>query len=79
MKKLIVLVVALSFCMGSSLVFADQYLVVKDKSGACKVQVFKADKGTIIAGPFNSKKEAAKTLRVKCPEAAKPEKKTDKK
>lgn len=80
MKKLVVLAVALSFCLGASLVFADQYLVVKDKSGACKVRVFKADKGTIIAGPFNSKKEAAKTLRVKCPEAAKPaQKKTDKK
>ena len=63
-------------------VTADQYLVVKDKSGKCKVEVFKVDKGTIIAGPFDSKEEVTKALHEKCPEAAqkKPaEKKTDKK
>jgi len=81
MKKLVILAVVLSFCLGTSLVFADQYLVWKSKSGICKLVVFKKDKGTIIAGPFNSKKEAAQALRVKCPGAAqKPaQKKTNKK
>jgi len=62
--------------------FADQYLVVKDKSGKCKLEVFKADKGQILAGPFESKDEGVKALHEKCPESAqkKPaEKKMDKK
>ena len=71
MRKAILLVVTLCFCLGTTVVFADQYLVVKDRAGTCKIQVFKADKGAIIAGPYTSKKEAAKALRVKCPEAAK--------
>ena len=82
MKRVLVLAVGVCFCLSTSLVIADQYLVVKDKSGKCKVEVFKADKGTIIAGPFDSKQEVAKALHEKCPEAAqkKPaEKKTDKK
>jgi len=71
MKKVVVLAVALCFCLSTSVVFGDQWLVVKDKSGKCKVQVFKADKGTILAGPFNSKEEGAKALSEKCPGAAK--------
>jgi hypothetical protein len=72
---------AVCFCLSTSLVFADQYLVVKDKSGKCKLEVFKADKGQIIAGPFDSKEEGVKALHEKCPEAVKKpaEKKTDKK
>lgn len=56
-------------------------MVVKDKSSKCKLEVFKADKGTILAGPFASKEEGTKALHEKCPEAAtKPaEKKTEKK
>jgi len=81
MKKIVVLALALCFCLSTSVVFADQHLIVKDKSGKCKLEVFKADKGTIIAGPFDSKEDAVKALREKCPEAAKKptEKKTDKK
>jgi hypothetical protein len=81
MKKVIVLAVVLCFGLSTVGVFADQYLVVKDKSGKCKLEVFKADKGSIIAGPFESKEEGAKVLHEKCPEAAKKptEKKTDKK
>ena len=81
MKKIVVLAVALCFCLSTSMVLADQYLVVKDKSGKCKLQVFKADKGTILAGPFNSRAEGVKALQEKCPgAAAKPsKKKTDKK
>jgi hypothetical protein len=81
MKKLVVFAFAVCFCLSTNLVFADQYLVVKDKSGKCKLQVFKADKGTILAGPFNSKADGLKALHAKCPEAApKPaQKKTDKK
>jgi hypothetical protein len=71
MKRFVMLAVALSFCLGTSLVLADQYLVVKDKSGTCKLQVFKRDRGIIIAGPFNSKKEADKAFQQKCPSAAK--------
>jgi len=81
MKRVVVLAVAVCFCLSTSLVFADQYLVVKDKSGKCKLEVFKADKGQIIAGPFGSKEDGAKALHEKCPEAVKKpaEKKTDKK
>lgn len=81
MKKIVVLVVAAFLCVSVAQVFADQYLVIKDKKGKCKVEVFKADKGAIIAGPFDSKEEGTKALQEKCPEAAKKpaEKKTDKK
>ncbi len=81
MKRTPILAVAMCFCLSTSPVLADQYLVVKDKSGKCKVEVFKAEKGQILAGPFDSKEEGAKALQEKCPEAAKEpvEKKTDKK
>jgi hypothetical protein len=81
MKKVVVFAVAVCFGLSTSLVLADQYLVVKDKSGKCKLEVFRADKGSIIAGPFDSKEEGAKALHEKCPEAVKKpaEKKTDKK
>ena len=82
MKTVVVFVVAVCFCLSTSMVLADQYLVVKDKTGKCKLEVFKADKGKILAGPFESKEEGTKALHEKCPEAAqkKPaEKKTDKK
>ncbi len=81
MKKGVVLVVAVCFCLSASLVLADQYLVVKDKSGKCKLEVFRADQGQILAGPFESKEAGVKALHEKCPEAAKKpaEKKTDKK
>ncbi|MFC1833231.1 hypothetical protein ACFL2Q_00685 [Thermodesulfobacteriota bacterium] len=71
MKRFVILAVVLSFCLGTSLVLADQYLVMKDKSGTCKLQVLKRDRGIIIAGPFNSKEEADKAFRQKCPSAAK--------
>ncbi len=81
MKKVAVFAVAVCFCLSTSLVLADQYLVVKDKSGKCKLEIFRAEKGQILAGPFDSKEEGAKSLHEKCPEAAKKpaEKKTDKK
>lgn len=81
MKKVVVLAVAVCFCLTTTMVFADQYLVVKDKSGKCKLEVFRAEKGTIIGGPFDSKEEGAKALHEKCPETAKKpvEKKSDKK
>ncbi len=81
MKKVVALVVGISFCLSTGLVLADQYLVVKDKRGKCKLEVFKAEKGQIVAGPFQSREEGTKALHEKCPEAAKKpaEKKTDKK
>jgi len=81
MKRVVVLAVAVCFCLSTSLAIADQYLVVKDKSGKCKLEVFKANKGIILAGPFTSKEEGAKALLEKCPETAKKpaEKKTEKK
>ncbi len=81
MKKVVLSAVAVCFCLSTGLVFADQYLVVKDKTGKCKLEVFKADKGQILAGPFDSKEEGTKALHEKCPETAKKpaEKKTDKK
>ena len=81
MKKIVVLALSAFFCLTATLALADQHIVVKDKSGKCKLVVFKAEKGQIIAGPFDSKEEAAKALHEKCPEATKKpaEKKTDKK
>jgi hypothetical protein len=81
MRMVVALAVAVCFCLSTSLVIADQYLVVKDKSGKCKVEVFKAEKGKILAGPFDSKEEVTKALLEKCPEAVKKpaEKKKDKK
>jgi organic hydroperoxide reductase OsmC/OhrA len=81
MRKLIRLVVAACFCLSTSVVLADQYFVVKDKSGKCKIEVFRADKGTIIAGPYDSKDEVTKALQDKCPDSVKKpaEKKKDKK
>ena len=81
MKRVVVLAVAACFCLSTSLAIADQYLVVTDKSGKCKLEVFKTNKGTILAGPFASKEEGAKALLEKCPEAAKKPavKKTEKK
>jgi hypothetical protein len=81
MKRVAIAVVAACLCLTTTLVCADQYLVVKDKSGKCKLEVFRADKGAIIAGPFASRDEGVKALHEKCPEAAKKpaEKKPDKK
>ncbi len=81
MKKVVGLAVAVCFCLSTGLVFADQLLVVKDKSGKCKIEVFKAEKGQILAGPFDSKELGIKALHEKCPEAVKTpaEKKPDKK
>ena len=81
MKSVVVLAIAACLCLGTSLVPADQYLVVKDKSGKCKLEVFKAEKGQILAGPFDSKEEGSKALHEKCPDTVKKpaEKKTDKK
>jgi len=81
MKRVVVLAVAVCFCLSTSLVIADQYLVVKDKSGKCKVEIFKAEKGKIVAGPFDSKAEVTKALHEKCPETLKKpaQKKTGKK
>jgi hypothetical protein len=81
MRKIIVLGVVMCFCLCSGLASADQYLVVKDKSGKCKVEVFRSDKGMILAGPFDSKDQGMKALQEKCPESAKKpaEKKPEKK
>ena len=49
MKKVVLLAVAVCFCLSAGPAFADQYLVVKDKSGKCKLEVFKAEKGQILA------------------------------
>lgn len=71
MKRIIVALVTACMCLTATLVCADQYLVVKDKSGKCKVEVFRAEKGSIIAGPFASREEGMKALQEKCPGAAK--------
>mgnify|MGYP000978092384 CR=1 FL=1 len=81
MKRIVILAIGVCLCLTTSLVCADQYLVVKGKSGKCTLEVFRADKGAIIAGPFGTKEEGVKALREKCPEASKKpaEKKMDKK
>jgi len=80
MKYAMTALVIMGFFIGTN-VFADQYLVVKDKANKCKLEVFRADKGTIVAGPFNSKEEGVAALQDKCPDAVKKpaEKKMDKK
>ncbi|MGC8602071.1 MAG: hypothetical protein ACP5VS_00110 [Desulfomonilaceae bacterium] len=71
-KRLIVLFLAIIFVLTTVVAFAagDNYFVIKDKNGVCKI--IKATEKTpeTIAGPFSVKKEAIKAKRKECPKAS---------
>lgn len=81
MKKIAVMAFILIFAFGTSVALAQQWLIVKDKKGVCKINKTKAGSPTIIGGPYATKEAAEKALAETCPEAAQKakDKKTDKK
>jgi hypothetical protein len=55
------------FALTASLAFAaDQWVVIKDKNGVCKVIEAKGKTDKTIAGPFKTKDEAKKAKEEKC-------------
>jgi hypothetical protein len=74
MKKISALFLILCLIVQFSLVaFAaqDQYVVIKDKNGVCKVLKTKGKTPKTIAGPFKTKKQAQAAKEEKCPEKKK--------
>lgn len=81
MKKFAVFALILVFAFGTTVAYAQQWLIVKDKKGVCKINKTKAGSPTIIGGPYSTKEAAQKALEETCPGAAQKagQKKTDKK
>jgi hypothetical protein len=70
MRKYLILSVVISLLIQFSaiaLAAGDQYVVIKDKNGVCKVLKTKGKTPKTIAGPFPSKKEAESAKARKCP------------
>jgi hypothetical protein len=61
----IILSIIIAGCFVSTPAFAQQWLLVKDKSGKCEIMRTKPEI-TIIEGPFRSKAEAEKALKEVC-------------
>lgn len=67
-KMIVVFVVALSLSLATTLAFAaEQWFVVKDAKGVCRVIKAKAKTAKSIAGPFAKKEDAVKAKEEKCP------------
>ncbi len=67
-KMMVVILVALSLSLVAALAFAaEQWFVVKDAKGVCKVIKAKAKTAKSIAGPFAKKEDAVKAKEEKCP------------
>jgi hypothetical protein len=88
MKKLGLCILVFAFLLSTTCVFAEeQWLLVKDKAGVCKIMKTKPDQPPIIGGPYTSKEAALQALKDKCPsqpadkkaDDKKPDKKQDKK
>jgi hypothetical protein len=76
MKKILLLLVLAMFVFTSAAALAaDQFFVIKDKNGLCKVIKAKDKTPTTIAGPFKTKDEANKAKAEKCPKPPPKEKK----
>jgi hypothetical protein len=68
----IVLLVVLSLSLVTAIAFAaDQWVVVKDSKGTCKVIKAKGKTPKTIAGPFAKKEDAVKAKDEKCPKKGK--------
>jgi hypothetical protein len=69
LKRIVVLIVGVMFALTSLPVLAaDQWGVIKDKNGKCKViSMKKGATPKTIAGPFATKDEASKAKKEKCP------------
>ena len=67
-RLLVVLFIPISFVLSTALVFAtgDSYIVIKDKTGVCKVIEAQEKTPATIAGPFKTKAEAEKAKEKAC-------------
>lgn len=67
-RPIIALVVSVVFLLTASLAFAaEQYFVIKDKHGICKVIKAKDKTPQTVAGPFKNKDDAEKAKDKECP------------
>ncbi len=72
LKMGIVLLVALSLSLVTAIALAaDQWVVVKDAKGMCRVIKAKGKTAKTIAGPFAKKEDAIKARDEKCPKKKK--------
>lgn len=72
LRILVVLAVALSLSLVTAMALAaDQWVVIKDSKGVCKVIKAKAKTAKTIAGPFAKKEDAVKAKEEKCPKKGK--------
>ena len=67
-RRLIGLFIAVIFVLTTVAAFAagDNYVVIKDKRGVCKVIKAKEKTPATIAGPFKTKEEAVKAKEKEC-------------
>jgi hypothetical protein len=68
MKKSLIGLLVVVFCLVGVLAFAagEQWVVIKDKKGVCKVISAKGKTPKTIAGPFASKAKAVAAKEAKC-------------
>jgi hypothetical protein len=80
MKRILVGLLVVVFCLVGALAFAagEQWVVIKDKKGVCKVISAKGKTPKTIAGPFPSKAKAMAAKEAKCPQKPKATKKKSK-
>lgn len=79
LKMVIVFLVALSLSLVTAIALAaDQWVVVQDSKGTCKVIKAKAKTAKTIAGPFAKKEDAVKAKDEKCPKKEKEKEKAKK-
>jgi len=68
MKRLGLFALAFVFSLTATPLFAsEQWLVVKDKAGACKIMKTKKGTPTIVGGPYSDKEAAQRALSDLCP------------
>lgn len=66
-RNCVVMLTALAFSLSAAFALAaDQWVVIKDKNGVCKVIEAKGKTEKTIAGPFKTKKEAQEAKEEKC-------------
>lgn len=63
MYRLAVFTIFLILWPASSMVLAEQWLLVKDKAGVCKIMKTKRGTPTIIGGPYSSEEDARKAMK----------------
>ena len=72
LRILVVFALSLSLSLMTAIAFAaDQWVVIKDAKGVCKVIKAKGKTPKTIAGPFAKKEDAVKAKEAKCPKKGK--------